>query len=67
MPMKQVPCNSDMKLTRAKFNEFTRELVERLRKPVEQALADAKLTSSNIDEIVLVGGSTSYTSCKRAS
>ncbi|MBK9622953.1 MAG: molecular chaperone DnaK [Candidatus Obscuribacter sp.] len=52
------PKHLDMKLTRAKFNELTRELVERLRKPVEQALADAKLTYSNIDEIVLVGGST---------
>jgi len=52
------PKHLDMKLTRAKFNELTRDLVERLRKPVEQALADAKLTYSNIDEIVLVGGST---------
>jgi len=52
------PKHLDMKLTRAKFNELTRELVEKLRKPVEQALADAKLGYSAIDEIVLVGGST---------
>ncbi len=52
------PKHLDMKLTRAKFNELTRDLVEKLRKPVEQALADAKLNYSKIDEVVLVGGST---------
>ncbi|MBS2010127.1 MAG: molecular chaperone DnaK [Cyanobacteria bacterium SZAS TMP-1] len=52
------PRHLDMRLTRARFNDLTRDLVERCRKPVEQALADAKLTYSNIDEIVLVGGST---------
>ncbi|MBU6450627.1 MAG: molecular chaperone DnaK [Cyanobacteria bacterium REEB67] len=52
------PRHLDMRLTRSKFNELTRSLVERCRQPVERALADAKLTYSNIDEIVLVGGST---------
>lgn len=45
-------------LTRAKFEELTADLVDRLRKPFEQALADAKLTAADIDEIILVGGST---------
>ena len=52
------PRHLDMRLTRSKFNELTRSLVERCRGPVESALADAKLTYANIDEIVLVGGST---------
>ena len=45
-------------LTRARFEELTRDLVERTRGPVEQALADAKLTPDDIDEVILVGGST---------
>jgi molecular chaperone DnaK len=52
------PKHLEMKLTRAMFNELTRELVERCRKPVEQALADANMTYQNLDEVVLVGGST---------
>lgn len=52
------PKHLDMKLTRARFNELTRDLVARCKKPVEQALADAKLTYDNIEEVVLVGGST---------
>jgi molecular chaperone DnaK len=52
------PKHLEAKLTRAQFNELTRHLVERCRKPVEQALADAKLTYNEIDEVVLVGGST---------
>jgi molecular chaperone DnaK len=47
-----------MKLTRSHFNELTRDLVERCRGPVEQALKDGKLTYKEIDEVVLVGGST---------
>ncbi len=46
------------KLTRARFHELTHELVERCRVPVERALADAKLTTQDIDEVILVGGST---------
>lgn len=52
------PKHLNMKLTRSRFNELTRHLVERCKKPVEQSLADAKLTYSDIDEVVLVGGST---------
>ncbi|HML34553.1 MULTISPECIES: molecular chaperone DnaK [Sporomusa] len=52
------PKHLDAKITRAKFDEITRSLVERCRIPVEKALADAKLTAGDIDEIILVGGST---------
>lgn len=52
------PKHLDLRLTRAKFNELTRQLVERCRKPVEQALSDSHLTYQQIDEVVLVGGST---------
>jgi molecular chaperone DnaK len=45
-------------LTRSKFEQLTRKLTERCRGPVMQALSDAKLTPKNIDEVVLVGGST---------
>jgi molecular chaperone DnaK len=51
------PKHLDMRITRAKFNELTRTLVERCRKPVEQALKDASLTYADINEVVLVGGS----------
>jgi molecular chaperone DnaK len=47
-----------MPLTRSKFEELTRHLTERCRKPVMEALEGAKMTASNIDEVVLVGGST---------
>jgi len=52
------PKHLDMKLTRSRFNELTHDLVERCKTPIEQALSDAKLTYNDIDEIVLVGGST---------
>ncbi len=52
------PKHLDMKITRAKFDELTHELVERCRGPVMAALADAKLTAKDIDEVILVGGST---------
>lgn len=48
----------DIKLTRAKFDDLTHSLVERCRQPVLSALSDAKLKESDIDEIILVGGST---------
>lgn len=47
-----------MKLSRAKFEDLTHDLVQRCMKPVEQALADARLTAKDIDEVILVGGST---------
>ncbi|MDY6826835.1 MAG: molecular chaperone DnaK [Bacillota bacterium] len=52
------PKHLDTKLTRAKFEDLTYDLVERCRQPVKDALADAKLTEKDIDEIILVGGST---------
>lgn len=52
------PKHLDTKLTRAKFDDLTHNLVERCRGPVQAALADAKLTEKDIDEVILVGGST---------
>jgi len=52
------PKHLEMKLTRARFNELTRDLVERCRGPMEQSLKDAKLSYESLDEVVLVGGST---------
>ncbi|MBP8645442.1 MAG: molecular chaperone DnaK [Syntrophobacteraceae bacterium] len=47
-----------MKLTRAKFEDLVHDLIQRCMKPVQQALADARLTEKDIDEVILVGGST---------
>ncbi len=47
-----------MNLTRAKFQELTADLLERCRKPFEQAIKDAGLTKGQIDHVILVGGST---------
>ncbi|MGL4402895.1 MAG: molecular chaperone DnaK [Fusobacteriaceae bacterium] len=52
------PKHLEMKLTRAKFNDLTRTLVEATQGPTKIALQDAKLNPSEIDEILLVGGST---------
>ncbi|MGH9150482.1 MAG: molecular chaperone DnaK, partial [Acidimicrobiales bacterium] len=52
------PKHLDLKLTRAKFQELTADLVERCRGPFEQAVRDAGLSKADIDHIVLVGGST---------
>ncbi len=52
------PVHLDVNLTRAKFEELTKDLVDRCRIPFEKALADAKFKVSEIQEIVLVGGST---------
>ncbi len=52
------PKHLDLKLTRSKFNELTADLVERCRKPFDQAIKDAGLTVDKIDHIILVGGST---------
>jgi molecular chaperone DnaK len=52
------PKHLDSSLTRAKFEELCSDLIDRCRIPVEQALRDAKLDKSKIDEVVLVGGST---------
>jgi len=52
------PKHIDLTLSRAKFNEITHDLVERSIEPMRKALADAKLSLSDIDKIILVGGST---------
>ena len=52
------PKHLQLTLTRAKFEQLTDHLTERCRGPVQQALKDAKLTPKDIDEVVLVGGST---------
>lgn len=52
------PKHLEMKLTRAKFNDLTRHLVEATQGPTKTALNDADLNPSEIDEVLLVGGST---------
>jgi molecular chaperone DnaK len=52
------PKHLEYRLTRAKFDQLTSDLVERCVAPVKQAIADAKLTERDIDEVVLVGGAT---------
>ncbi|MBF2029069.1 MAG: molecular chaperone DnaK [Oscillatoriales cyanobacterium C42_A2020_001] len=52
------PKHIDLTLTRAEFEKMCFDLLERCRVPVEQAIRDAKLSASDIDEVVLVGGST---------
>ena len=52
------PKHLDVTLTRAKFNELTADLVERTMKPVRQAMSDAGLSASDIQKVLLVGGST---------
>ena len=52
------PLHLEVTLTRAKFDQLTHDLVERTKEPVRRALADAGLTASDIDQVLLVGGST---------
>jgi molecular chaperone DnaK len=52
------PLHLEMNLSRAKFDELTSELVERTKIPVRQAIKDAGISVSEIDEVILVGGST---------
>jgi molecular chaperone DnaK len=52
------PKHLDLTLTRAKFEELASKLIDRCRVPVEQALKDAKLSTGELDEVVMVGGST---------
>jgi molecular chaperone DnaK len=54
----QTPKSIELELDRSKFEELSRDILERCRRPVLKALEDAKLTKANIDEIILVGGST---------
>ncbi len=52
------PKHLQMRLSRATFEQLTRDLVERCRVPFQRALADAKMSASDLDEVVLVGGAT---------
>ena len=51
------PKHLDMDLTRAKFDELTADLVERTMEPTRKAMADAGLSASDINKVILVGGS----------
>ena len=52
------PLHFDMSLTRAKFDEMTKSLVDRTLEPIRNALRDANMTARDIDQVLLVGGST---------
>jgi molecular chaperone DnaK len=52
------PKHLDLTLTRAKFEELCKDLMDRIKKPFQQALDDAKLKPGQLDEVILVGGST---------
>lgn len=52
------PKHLAMKITRAKLEELVKPMIEKMRKPMEQAIADAKLSPDKIDKIILVGGPT---------
>ncbi len=64
-PASNAPLYLEKKLTRSKFEELIAKLLQRVRGPVEQALADAKLGKDKIDEIILVGGSTRVPAVKK--
>lgn len=55
---KNGPINFEMTLTRAKFEELTRDLLRRTEEPVRRALSDAKINASQLDQVILIGGST---------
>ena len=52
------PLHMDYSFSRSKFQELTEDLLERCRKPFEQAIKDANLAKSDIDHVIMVGGST---------
>ena len=54
----QTPKHIDLEFDRSKFEELSKDLLERCKQPVQKALKDAKLTKSDIDQVILVGGST---------
>lgn len=56
--VKGVPVHLDVTLTRAKFNELVRDLVEKTVEPVKSALQDAGIAASELGKVLLVGGST---------
>ncbi len=57
-PVSKTPLHLERKLNRAKFEELIQPLLKKIRGPVEQALRDAGLNANQIDEVLLVGGST---------
>ena len=57
-PGSNAPLYLEKKLTRSKFEDIIRPLLNRIKGPVEQALKDAKVSKNDIDEVILVGGST---------
>jgi molecular chaperone DnaK len=54
----QTPKSIELEFDRSKFEELSRRLLERCKEPLQKALKDAKLSKSDIDEVILVGGST---------
>ena len=52
------PKHLQMKITRAKLEDLVKPIIDRMRKPVEQAITDAKLTPDKIDKIIMIGGPT---------
>jgi molecular chaperone DnaK len=64
-PASNAPLYLEKKLTRSQLEEIIAPLLGRIRGPVEAALRDAKLTKDNIDEVILVGGSTRVPAVKR--
>lgn len=61
----QIPRHIDIEYTRAKFEEQSRDLIQRCKNPVLKVIADAKLSTSDINEIILVGGSTRIPSIRQ--
>ena len=64
-PGSNAPLYLEKKLTRSKFEELITPLLNRIRGPVESALKDAKLSKNDIDEVLLVGGSTRVPAVKK--
>lgn len=64
-PETRTPLHLERSLSRAKFEELSADLLRRVKEPVLQALRDAKIDASKIDEVILVGGSTRIPAVKR--
>ncbi|ADY27038.1 Chaperone protein dnaK [Deinococcus proteolyticus MRP] len=64
-PETRTPLHLERTLSRAKFEELTADLLKRVRQPVEQAMRDAGVSSSDLNEVILVGGSTRIPAVKR--
>ncbi|MDO4263453.1 MAG: molecular chaperone DnaK, partial [Deinococcus sp.] len=64
-PETRTPLHLERTLSRARFEELTADLLKRVRQPVEQAMRDAGLSASDLNEVILVGGSTRIPAVKR--